>query len=83
MEGTSQIMIMYVHTFVGLLRRKRHTHCTRNTGLVPRFPDLLEIHYGMLQGRNQVLILSTKILNLHCRWEYRLHNGDYPLVYQQ
>ena len=60
--------IMYVHTFVGLLRRKRHTHCTKNTGLIHRFPDLFEIHYGMLQGSNQVLIflLSNLTLSVHC-----------------
>ena len=60
-EGLAHKISVYVHTF-GLLRRKQHIHCTKNTILVPRFPDLFEIHYGMLQESNQVLILSTKSL---------------------
>ena len=64
-------------------RRKQHTHYTRNADLVPRFPDHFKVQYRMLQGSNQVLIMPIKILNHHCRWEYRLHNGDYHFVYHQ
>ena len=64
---------MSIHLLV--YQKKEHTHCTRNAGLVPKFHDLFEVQYRMLQGRNQVLILPIK---LHCRWEYRLLiSGDY------
>ena len=27
---------------------------------------------------SQALISEVKILDCHCRWEYRAHSGDYP-----
>ena len=52
------------------------------TTMSPALPSAMAISQNtILQESNQVLSLSTKIVDFHFRREYQLHNGKYPLLY--
>ena len=51
---------------LGFTRRTQDTHCTRNAGLVPRFPDLFKVQYRE-QSNYFAPFLPMKILDHHCR----------------
>ena len=59
--------------------------CLKRRVFTTMSPALPSANYGnfteCFKRAIKCFSLSTKILHFHCRREYQLHNGDYPLVY--